>query len=61
MDTLQQQMKSYRKQLEEAEEMAALSLAKFKQAELDRQEAEERAQLSELTLAKAKARSFRNY
>ena len=61
MDTLQQQMKSYRKQLEEAEEMAALNLAKFKQAELDRQEAEERAQLSELTLAKAKARSFRNY
>ena len=61
MDTLQQQMKSYRKQLEEAEELAALNLAKFKQAELDRQEAEERAQLSELALAKAKTRSFRNY
>ena len=61
MDTLQQQMKSYRKQLEEAEELAALNLAKFKQAELYRQEAEERAQFSELALAEAKTRPFRNY
>ena len=34
VDKLQQKIKSYKKQIEEAEEIAALNLAKFRQAQL---------------------------
>merc|ERR1711976_238942 len=54
MDQLQG--KSYKKQIEEAEEIAALNLAKFRQAQGNLADAEERADLNEQALAKAKAR-----
>ena len=48
-------MRSFKKQIEEAEEIAALNLAKFRKAQVDVEEAEERADLSEQALAKFKA------
>merc|ERR1711876_71000 len=55
IDQLQAKIKSYKKQIEEAEEIAALNLAKFRQAQSNLAEAEERADLNEKALAKAKA------
>ena len=49
-------MKTYKKQIEEAEEIAALNLAKFRKVQADLEEAEERADLTEQVLAKFKAR-----
>ena len=56
IDQLQGKIKSYKKQIEEAEEIAALNLAKFRQAQSSLAEAEERADLNEQALAKLKAR-----
>ena len=56
IDQLQGKIKSYKKQIEEAEEIAALNLAKFRQAQNNLAEAEERADLNEQALAKFKAR-----
>ena len=56
VDQLQAKIKSYKKQIEEAEEIAALNLAKFRQAQGQLAEAEERADLNEQALAKAKAK-----
>ena len=50
------QVKNYKKQIEEAEEIAALNLAKFRKVQTDLEEAEERADLNEQVLAKFKAR-----
>ena len=50
------QVKTYKKQIEEAEEIAALNLAKFRKVQADLEEAEERADLNEQILAKFKAR-----
>merc|ERR1739847_54279 len=55
VDQLQGKIKSYKKQIEEAE-IAALNLAKFRQAQGQLGEAEERADLNEQALAKAKAK-----
>ena len=55
VDQLQMKIKTYKKQIEEAEEIAALNLAKFRKAQVDLEEAEERADLSEQALAKFKA------
>merc|ERR1712113_775980 len=52
-----QKIKSYKKQIEEAEEIAALNLAKFRQAHAQLSEAEEHADLNEKALAKAKAKN----
>ena len=49
------QLRSFKKQIEEAEEIAALNLSKFRKAQVDLEEAEERADLSEQALAKFKA------
>merc|ERR1712025_1366052 len=43
---LQQKIKTYKKQIEEAEEIAALNLAKFRKAQQDLEEAEERGKLA---------------
>merc|ERR1712158_110604 len=43
IDQLQAKIKSYKKQIEEAEEIAAMNLAKFRQAHANLAEAEERA------------------
>jgi len=56
LDQLQSKIKSYKKQIEEAEEIAALNLAKYRQAQSGLGEAEERADLNEQALAKCKAR-----
>merc|ERR1719203_2730026 len=54
IDQLQSKIKSYKKQIEEAGEIAALNLAKFRQAQLG--EASQSADLNEQALAKAKQR-----
>merc|ERR1711936_607417 len=56
IDQLQSKIKSYKKQIEEAEEIAALNLAKYRQAQGLLSEAGDRADLNEQALAKAKAR-----
>jgi len=56
IDQLQGKIKSYKKQIEEAEEIAALNLAKFRQAQGNLADAEERADLNEQALAKFKAK-----
>ena len=40
-------MKSYKKQIEEAEEIAALNLAKFRKVQTELEQSEERADLNE--------------
>ena len=57
IDQLQGKIKSYKKQIEEAEEIAALNLAKFRQAQNNLTESEGRADLSEQALAKIKTRT----
>ena len=56
IDQLQSKIKSYKKQIEEAEEIAALNLAKFRQAQGNLAESGERADLNEQALAKSKAK-----
>ncbi len=56
IDQLQGKIRSYKKQIEEAEEIAALNLAKYRQAQGQLGESEERADLNEQALAKFKAR-----
>merc|ERR1712131_496397 len=51
IDQLQSKIKSYKKQIEEAEEIAAMNLAKFRQAQANLADAEERADLNEQALA----------
>ena len=57
VDKLQNKVKSYKKQIEEAEEIAALNLAKYRQVQTNLAGAQERADVSEQALAKSKARS----
>ena len=49
-------IRSYKKQIEEAEEIAALNLAKFRKVQGSLSEASERADLNEHALGKARAR-----
>merc|ERR1719507_920152 len=56
VDQLQAKIETYKKQIEEAEEIAALNLAKFRQAQGHLADAEERADLNEQALAKAKTK-----
>jgi len=53
---LQQKIKTYKKQIEEAEEIAALNLAKFRQVQANLTGSTERADLNEQALAKTRAR-----
>merc|ERR1712241_1320578 len=55
IDQLQGKIKSYKKQIEEAEEIAALNLAKYRQTQSNLGESTERADLNEKALAKVKA------
>ena len=48
IDQLQGKIKTYKKQIEEAEEIAALNLAKFRKAQQELEEVEERAKLAAL-------------
>merc|ERR1712126_739145 len=54
IDQLQLKIKTYKKQIEEAEEIAALNLAKFRQTQAQLQESEESADLNEQAFAKYK-------
>merc|ERR1712200_177401 len=57
VDKLQNKVKSYKKQIEEAEEIAALNLAKFRKVQADLVSSEERADINEQVLAKYKAKA----
>merc|ERR1711988_511657 len=57
VDQLQSKIKTYKKQIEGAEEIAALNLAKFRQVQAQLADAEERADLNEKALAKTKAQT----
>merc|ERR1712128_279247 len=50
IDQLQRKIKTYKKQIEEAEEIAALNLAKFRKAQQELEETEERAKMAEAKL-----------
>lgn len=56
IDQLQGKIRSYKKQIEEAEEIAALNLAKYRQTQSQLGDSEERADLNEQALAKYKAK-----
>merc|ERR1719479_587288 len=56
IDGLQGKIKCYKKQIEEAEEIAALNLAKYRKVAANVDEAGQRADLAEQALAKSKAR-----
>ena len=47
---LQQKIKTYKKQIEEAEEIAALNLSKYRKAQQEYEETEERTKLAEMKL-----------
>ena len=51
IDQLQGKIKTYKKQIEEAEEIAALNLAKFRKAQQELEETEDRAKMAEARLA----------
>merc|ERR1712062_20249 len=57
VDQLQAKIKCYKKQIEEAEEIAALNLAKFRQVQANLTGSTERADLNEQALAKTRARA----
>merc|ERR1712007_73923 len=48
---LQMKIKTYKKQIEEAEEIAALNLAKFRKAQQELEEAEERSKMAGAALS----------
>merc|ERR1712027_59199 len=56
IDQLQGRIKSFKKQIEEAEEIAALNLSKYRQAQTNLADANERADLNEQAVAKLRAR-----
>merc|ERR1739844_498458 len=55
VEKLQQKIKSYKKQIEDAEEIAAVNLAKYRKAQQDFEEAEERSKLCEANITKYKS------
>merc|ERR1711920_318184 len=57
IDQLQGKIKSYKKQIEEAEEIAALNLAKFRQTMSTMASSQEAADVSEQALAKLRTRA----
>merc|ERR1712224_1034028 len=48
---LQQKIKTYKQQIEEAEEIAALNLAKFRKAQQDLEETQDRANMAESNIS----------
>ena len=57
VDQLQSKVRTYKKQIEEAEEIAALNLAKYRQVQSALGVAEERADMSEQALARMRTRA----
>merc|ERR1712042_328901 len=56
IDQLQGRIKGFKKQIEEAEEIAALNLTKYRQAQAGLADAQERADINEQAVAKIRAR-----
>merc|ERR1711925_68151 len=56
IDQLQGKIRSYKKQIEEAEEIAALNLAKYRQTQSNLADCAERCDLNEQALAKMRAK-----
>merc|ERR1712241_937873 len=52
---LQQKIRTYKKQIEEAEEIAALNLAKYRKAQQELEEADERTQAAESNMVRMRA------
>ena len=59
VDKLQNKVKSYKKQIEEAEEIAALNLAKFRKVQADLESSEERADINEQVEYRRKSLFYR--
>ena len=57
IESLENKVKSYKKQIEEAEEIAALNLAKYRKAQQGLEEAEERAKSAGTQMAMARGGS----
>ena len=54
VDKLQQKIKSYKKQIEDAEEIAAINLAKYRKAQQDFEETEERSKICEANISQSR-------
>ena len=52
VEKIQQKIKTYKKQIEDAEEIAAINLAKYRKAQQELEEAEERSKICEANIAK---------
>ena len=52
VDKLQMKLRNFKRQIEEAEEIAAINLAKFRKAQQDFEEAEERSKICEANITK---------
>lgn len=57
-DHLREKMRSFKIQVEDAEEIAALNLAKFRKAQAEVEDAEKRANIAEQAMGKLRARSI---
>ncbi len=57
VEKLQNKLKVYKRQIEEAEEIAAVNLGKFRKAQHDLEDAEERADQAENQLNKQRAKN----
>ncbi|KAI0980615.1 hypothetical protein GJ496_009621, partial [Pomphorhynchus laevis] len=57
IDKLQSKMKTYKRQSEEAEELAAINLAKYRKVAQDLEAAEERADSAETMFNKLRSKS----
>merc|ERR1712141_876327 len=57
IDGLQNKIKSFKRQAEEAEEIAAINLAKYRKVQHELEECEERADMAENTLVKVRTMS----
>merc|ERR1712002_327813 len=57
IDKLQSKIKTYKNQVEEAEEIAAINLAKYRKVQHELEDAEERADMAENTLSKLRAKN----
>merc|ERR1712179_270554 len=58
---LQQKIKTYKKQIEEAEEIAALNLAKYRKAQQELEESEDRSKMAETQLTTSRQLRGQSY
>lgn len=61
VDKLEKKLQSYKQQIEEAEEIAALNLAKYRKAQQELEEAECRSRMAETQLAKMHTSQYKQY